>query len=60
MAATLFWYDIETFGRDPQLDRLAQFAGIRTNGDFEQVEEPIIEYVQIAPDYVPNPQACLI
>jgi exodeoxyribonuclease I len=60
MAATLFWYDIETFGRDAQLDRLAQFAGIRTNGDFEPVDEPIIEYVQIAPDYVPSPQACLI
>ncbi|MFO7729625.1 MAG: exodeoxyribonuclease I [Spirochaetia bacterium] len=60
MAATLFWYDIETFGKHPQLDRLAQFAGIRTNGDFEPIGDPIIEYVQIAPDYVPNPQASLI
>ncbi len=60
MAATLFWYDIETFGKNPQLDRLSQFAGIRTNGDFEPIGEPIIEYVQIAPDYVPSPQACLV
>ena len=57
--ATLYWYDIETFGRHPQLDRLAQFAGVRTNDNFEQVEEPSIEYVKAAPDYAPDPYACL-
>ena len=60
MAASLFWYDIETFGRDSRFDRLAQFAGVRTGDDFEPVGEPLIEYVQVATDYVPDPNACLI
>lgn len=60
MAASLFWYDLETFGTDPQLDRIAQFAGIRTGDDFEPIGEPIVEYVQVATDYIPNPRACLI
>ncbi|HDQ15167.1 MAG TPA: exodeoxyribonuclease I, partial [Sediminispirochaeta sp.] len=60
MAPSLFWYDIETFGKDPQLDRIAQFAGIRTDDRFEPLEEPIVQYVSPAPDYVPNPQACFV
>jgi len=60
MPATLFWYDIETFGRDPRLDRIAQFAGIRTNDRFEPVDDPVLEYVRISPDYVPDPQACFV
>ncbi len=60
MAASLFWYDIETFGKDPRLDRIVQFAGVRTDDAFKQIGEPVIEYVRIAPDYVPNPQACMI
>ncbi len=60
MEASLFWYDIETFGRHPGLDRVAQFAGVRTDDTFEPVEEPIIEYVRIPPDYVPSLEACLL
>jgi exodeoxyribonuclease I len=60
MEASLFWYDIETFGRHPGLDRIAQFAGVRTDDTFEPVEEPIIEYVRIPPDYVPSLEACLL
>jgi exodeoxyribonuclease-1 len=59
MAASLYWYDIETFGRHPQLDRFAQFAGLRTDDHFQPQEEPRIEYVRTAPDYVPDPYACL-
>jgi len=60
MAASLFWYDIETFGKYPQCDRLAQFAGLRTGDDFHAVDEPILEYVRVATDYVPNPYSCFI
>jgi exodeoxyribonuclease-1 len=60
MPASLFWYDIETFGRNPQLDRIAQFAGIRTNDRFEPVGDAILEYVRISSDYVPDPQACFV
>ncbi|MEA1910075.1 MAG: exodeoxyribonuclease I [Spirochaetota bacterium] len=60
MAQTLYWYDLETFGLNPQLDRVAQFAGIRTTDNFEIIGEPLVLYNRITPDYVPDPKACLI
>ncbi|MCQ8117817.1 exodeoxyribonuclease I [Methylomonas rosea] len=58
--ATFFWHDYETFGIDPQRDRPCQFAGIRTDGDFNIVGQPIMAYCQPADDYLPHPEACLI
>lgn len=60
MPFTLLWYDLETFGRHPQWDRIAQFAAIRTDDSFQEVEEPIVAYCRLTPDYVPHPDACLI
>ncbi|MDA3938597.1 MAG: exodeoxyribonuclease I [Spirochaetia bacterium] len=60
MAQTLYWYDLETFGLNSQLDRVAQFAGIRTNDNFEIIGEPLVIYNKITPDYVPDPKACLV
>ncbi|MFP4483633.1 MAG: exodeoxyribonuclease I [Spirochaetota bacterium] len=60
MSASLLWYDLETFGRHPQWDRIAQFGAIRTNGDFEEIGEPIVAYCRLTPDYVPDPESCLI
>lgn len=60
MAASILWYDLETFGRHPQWDRIAQFAAIRTNDRFEDIEEPVNIYCAAAPDYLPNPEACLV
>lgn len=60
MADTLFWYDLETFGRNPQLDRVAQFAGIRTNDRFEPVGEPQVFYCRPTLDFVPDPLACML
>ena len=60
MAQTLFWYDIETFGLNPRLDRVAQFAGVRTNDKFEIIGEPLVIYNKITEDYVPDPKACLL
>ncbi len=57
---TFFWYDLETFGRNPHYDRIAQFAGVRTDGDLQQIEEPLVLYCRITPDYLPDPAACLI
>ncbi len=57
---TLFWYDIETFGRNPQMDRIAQFAGVRTDDKFQVIEKPLIIYCRITPDYLPDPASCLI
>ena len=57
---TLLWYDLETFGKNPRWDRVAQFAAVRTNDRFEPVEDPIVLYCRITPDYVPDPYACLV
>lgn len=60
MGESLFWYDLETFGTNPRIDRIAQFAGLRTNDRFEPIEEPVVLYCKITPDYLPDPAACLI
>ncbi len=60
MTQTIYWYDLETFGLNPHLDRIAQFAGIRTNDKFEVIGEPLVLYNRITADYVPDPKACLV
>jgi len=57
---SLLWYDLETFGRHPGWDRIAQFAAVRTDDNFEPIEDPVVLYCRISPDYLPDPQACLI
>ncbi|BBL58657.1 exodeoxyribonuclease I [Methylomonas koyamae] len=59
-ATTFFWHDYETFGADPQRDRPCQFAGIRTDTDFNVVGKPTMLYCRPADDYLPHPEACLI
>ncbi|CAG9296690.1 exodeoxyribonuclease I [Celerinatantimonas diazotrophica] len=60
MTDTFLFHDYETFGTSPAFDRPAQFAAIRTDSDLNPIGEPIELYSQIANDYVPDPQACLI
>ena len=60
MPATMLWYDLETFGRDPQHDRIAQCALIRTNEALEEIADPIVLYCRLPPDYLPDPEACYI
>lgn len=57
---TFFWHDYETFGIDPRRDRPAQFAGIRTDAELNEIGAPLMIYCQPAPDYLPDPQSCLI
>ena len=57
---TLYWHDYETFGLNPGADRPAQFAGIRTDLDFNIISEPNEWYCRPPSDYLPNPEACLI
>ena len=59
-AHTFLWHDYETFGAVPRRDRPAQFAAIRTDAELNEIGEPIMLYCQPAPDYLPDPQACLI
>ncbi len=60
MADTFYWYDYETTGIDPARDRVVQFAGIRTDVNFNQVAEPDVFYCKLHDDILPHPEACLI
>lgn len=57
---TFYWHDYETFGIDPRLDRPVQFAGVRTDVDFNVIDDPLVIYCKPTPDYLPNPDSCLI
>lgn len=59
-AHTFFWHDYETFGRVPRRDRPSQFAGVRTDAELNEIEAPVMHYCQPAPDYLPEPEACLL
>jgi len=60
LSHTFLWHDYETFGKNPRTDRPAQFAAIRTDADLNVVGEPIVLYCQPAPDYLPDPESCLL
>ncbi len=57
---TFYWLDYETFGTDPARDKACQFAGIRTDMDFNIIGEPLVIYCQPTNDYLPAPEASLI
>lgn len=60
MKGTFYWHDYETFGIDPSRDRAVQFAGIRTDGEFNIIGEPLVIYSKPASDVLPQPGACLV
>jgi len=57
---TFLWHDYETFGANTRRDRPAQFAGIRTDAELNEIGAPLMLYCQQAGDYLPDPEACLI
>ncbi|MDD7426017.1 MAG: exonuclease domain-containing protein, partial [[Actinobacillus] rossii] len=57
---SFFIYDYESFGVNPVSDRPAQFAGIRTDKDFNIIGEPIMFYCKQTNDYLPSPEAVLV
>lgn len=58
--ATFLVHDYETFGIHPAYDKPAQFAGVRTDSEFNIIEEPIVIYCKPADDYLPNPDAVIL
>ena len=60
LSHTFFWHDYETFGLNTRRDRPAQFAGIRTDAELNEIGEPVMIYCQPANDYLPDPTSCLI
>lgn len=57
---TFVWHDYETFGAQARQDRPAQFAAIRTDAALNEIGEPLVLYCQPSPDYLPDPDACLL
>jgi exodeoxyribonuclease-1 len=57
---TFYWHDYETWGTDPSRDRPSQFAGVRTDLDFNVIGQPLVQYCQPPADLLPQPEACLI
>jgi exodeoxyribonuclease I len=57
---TFFFFDYETWGTSPAKDRPCQFAGIRTDEEFNIIGEPLVIYCKPPADYLPNPEAVLI
>lgn len=57
---TLYWHDYETLGRFPRVSRPSQFAGVRTDEELNEVEEPLVLYCNPPQDQLPDPEAALI
>jgi len=57
---SFYWHDYETFGVAPRRDRPAQFAGLRTDAELNEIDAPLTLYCRPAADTLPNPEACLI
>ncbi len=57
---TFYWFDFETFGVNPAKDKPSQFAGIRTDFEFNIIDEPLNIYCKPSNDFIPNPEACLV
>ena len=57
---SIFWYDYETTGINPRCDRPLQMAGLRTDFDLNEIDEPVNLYCQPGDDILPHPAACAI
>lgn len=60
MAASFFFYDLETSGFDPKSARIMQFAGQRTNMELEPIDDPVNILIKITPDVLPDPDAVMV
>ena len=52
--------DYETFSLSPQESAVSQFAAIRTDDNFNEIDEPMNIYCRLSKDVLPSPQAALI
>lgn len=60
MSQTYFFYDLETSGLNPRHDRIMQFAGQRTDADFNPIGEPYNILVKLNDDTLPSPDALMV
>ena len=60
MAASFFFYDVETSGFDARAARIMQFAGQRTDMDLQPIGDPVNVLIKLTPDVLPDPEAVLV
>lgn len=60
MTKTFFFYDLETSGLSARDDRIMQFAGQRTDMDFNLIGEPVNELIRLNDDILPSPEALFV
>jgi exodeoxyribonuclease I len=60
MAASFYFYDLETSGFNPRTARIMQFAGQRTDMELNPVGEPHDFYIKLSDELVPDPDAIMI
>jgi len=56
---TFYWYDYETTGISPQVNRITQFAGIRTDANLNILDEHML-YCKPTHDCLPSPYAVAV
>lgn len=60
MAASFFFYDLETTGVNPRDGRIMQFAGQRTDLQLRLIGEPVNVLVKLTDEVLPEPDAVMI
>ncbi|MFP6809371.1 MAG: exodeoxyribonuclease I [Pseudomonadales bacterium] len=60
MPPSIYWYDFETTGIDPIVDRAIQFAGVRTDLDLNVIDEPQNIFCRPGDDVIPAPEAMAV
>jgi exodeoxyribonuclease-1 len=60
MAASFFFYDLETSGFSPRTARIMQFGGQRTDMNLKPIGEPVNLLIKLTPDTLPSPDAILV
>jgi exodeoxyribonuclease-1 len=57
---SIFWYDYETTGINPRCDRPLQMAGLRTDFELNEIDQPVNLFCRPSDDILPHPAACAI
>lgn len=60
MAASFYFYDLETTGVNARTGRIMQFAGQRTDLHLKPIAEPDDMFIKLNEDVLPEPDAVLI
>lgn len=60
MQESFYFYDLETSGLNSRTDRIMQFAGQRTDLEFNPIGDPVNLLVQLPEDTLPSPGAIMV